>query len=69
MVFGWDAITPITPSGFTLAVRLHFMLSGHVAFPEQNFLLVACATEILAKQVEELAFVEPGKPTYRDCSP
>ena len=42
------------------------MLSGHVAFPEQNSLVLARATEILAQLGEELAFVEPGNPTNGD---
>lgn len=54
--------------GFALATKLSFMLSGHVAFPEQNSLLLARTTKILARLVEELAFVEPGNPTNIDWS-
>ena len=60
---GSDAITPIPPNGFALAARLDFMLSGHVAFPEQKSLGQARAAEILARLGEELAFLEPVKPT------
>ena len=63
VTFGSDAVTPIPPNGFALAARLHFMLSGHVAFPEQNCLLLARATKILVQRVEELAFVEQGNTT------
>jgi len=42
------------------------MLSAHVAFPEQNSLVLARATEILPQLGEELAFVEPGNPTNGD---
>jgi hypothetical protein len=63
---GSDAITPIPPNGFALAARLDFMLSGHVAFPEQKSLGPARATEILARLGEELAFLEPVKPTTGD---
>jgi hypothetical protein len=45
------------------------MLSGHVAFPNQNSRVLARATEILAQLGEELAFVEPGNPTNGDRSP
>jgi hypothetical protein len=45
------------------------MLSGHVAFPEQKSLGLACATEILARLGEELAFLEPGKPANVGRSP
>jgi hypothetical protein len=58
--FESQAIIPIPPNGFGLAARLHFMLSGHVAFPEQNGLALARATEFLAQRDEESAFVEPG---------
>ena len=66
---GSDAITPIPPNGFALAARLDFMLSGHVAFPEQKSLGPACATEILARLGEELAFLEPGNPANGGRSP
>ena len=66
---GSDAITPIPPNGFALATRLHFVLSGHVAFPEQNRPVLARATEMLAQLGEELAFVEPGNSTNGDRSP
>jgi hypothetical protein len=59
---GSDAITPIPPNGFALAAKLHFMLSGRVAFLEQNSLFLARMTEILAQLIEELAFVEPDNP-------
>jgi hypothetical protein len=39
------------------------MLFGHVAFPEQNSLVLARVTETLAQLGEDLAFVEPGNPT------
>jgi hypothetical protein len=42
------------------------MLSGHVAFREQNSLVLAHATAILAQLGEELAFAEPGNPTNGD---
>ena len=42
------------------------MLSGDMAFPEQNSLVLARATEILPQLGEELAFVEPGNPTNGD---
>jgi len=64
---GWDAITPIMPKGFALAARPYFMLSGRMAFPEENCLLPTRTTEILAQLVEELAFVKPGNPA-RDNS-
>ena len=63
---GSDAITPIPPNGFALAARLDFMLSGHVAFPEQKSLGPARAPEIPARLGEELAFLEPVKPTAGD---
>jgi len=69
--FGPDAIAPIPPNGFAphgfaLAASLHFVVSGHVAFPEQSSLVLARATEILAQLGEELAFVEPGNLTNDD---
>lgn len=39
------------------------MVSGHVATPQQNGVVLARATEILAQVGEELAFVEAGKDT------
>jgi hypothetical protein len=42
------------------------MLSGHVAFRDQNSPVLARATEILAQPGEELAFIEPGNPTNGD---
>jgi hypothetical protein len=63
VIFGSDAITPIPPNGFALATRLHFMLSGHVAFREQNSPVLARATEILAQLGAELDFAEPGNST------
>jgi hypothetical protein len=42
------------------------MLSGHVAFCEQNSPILARATEILAQLGEELTFVEPGNPANGD---
>lgn len=66
VIFRLDAITPIPPNGFALAASLHFMLSGHVAFREQNSLVLAHATAILAQLGEELAFAEPGNPTNGD---
>ena len=39
------------------------MLSGDMAFPEQNSLVLARATETLAQRGEELALVEPGNHT------
>jgi hypothetical protein len=66
VIFRLDAITPIPPNGFALAASLHFMLSGHVAFREQNSLVLARAAAILAQPGEELAFVAPGNPTNGD---
>ena len=63
MTFESDAITPTPPNGFALAARLHYMLSGHVAFPEQNGLLLTRTTESLAQPLEELAFIDPGNTT------
>ena len=66
---GSDAITPIGPNRFALASTLHFMLSGHVAFPEQNSPVLARATEILTQLGEELASLETGKPANGDRFP
>jgi hypothetical protein len=63
VTFGSDAIIPIPPNGFALATRLHFVLSGHVAFPEQSGRVPARGTEIPAQSGEDLAFVQPGYPT------
>jgi hypothetical protein len=46
-----------------LATKLHFMLFGHVAFPEQSSLVLARVTETLAQWGEDLTFIEPGNPT------
>jgi len=58
-----DAIGQILLRGFALAASHNFMLTNHVVFAEQKSLVPAWATEILAQLGEELAFVEPGKPT------
>jgi hypothetical protein len=63
------AITPIPSNGFALATRLQFMLSGDVAFSEQNSPVLARATEILAQPGEELGLVEPGNPANGARSP
>jgi hypothetical protein len=57
------------PTGFALATTLHFMLSGHVAFPDQNSSVVACATEILAQPGKQWACAEPCNPSNGDHSP
>jgi hypothetical protein len=45
------------------------VLSGHVAFPEQNGLLVARTPEMLQQLGEELASFEPGNLTNGDRFP
>jgi len=44
------------------------MLSGHMAFAEQNSLVLARVIEILTQLGEELAFLEPGHPANSDRS-
>jgi hypothetical protein len=63
---GSGTIAPTAPNGFALAATLHFMLSGHVAFPQQTSLVLARATEILAQLGDRLPFVEPATVTNGD---
>ena len=62
------AIAESLSNGFALATKLHFMLSGHMAFAEQNSLVLARVIEILTQLGEELAFLEPGHPANSDRS-
>jgi hypothetical protein len=70
--FGPEDITVIPPNGFppnsfTLAARLHFMLSDDVAFPKKNSRVLAGATEIRTQLGQELGRVEPGKLSNDDA--
>jgi len=69
VTFGSNAINPIPTNGFTLASMRHSMLFGFVAFPEKASRVLARATEILAQQGEELAFLQPGSLANGDHSP